>query len=145
MTELKDDTVVTISYVGKLVTGDVFKEMDADAPHKATLGASELPPTLETKIRTMSKGETATVQVPPEEGYGPRQKDLLQEIENKEFIERVQPKPGMIISLKADKDGEEVQVPATVIEINGDVVTVDYNHPLAGHDLIYEVTLIDVE
>lgn len=145
MTDLKDNTVVTITYLGKLDSGDVFKEIDTEAPLKATLGSSELPPTLEEKIRSMSKGETASVRLPPEEGYGPRQKELLQEIENKEFIKRVNPKPGMVITLNADKDGEQVPVPATVVEINGDVVVVDYNHPLAGHHLTYEVTLLEVE
>lgn len=145
MTELKDNTVVTFTYLGKIDNGDVFKEKDTETPLKATLGSSELPPTLEEKIKTMSKGETASVRVPPEEGYGPRQKTLLQEIENKEFIERVKPKPGMVITLNIDKDGEQVPVPATVIEINDDVVTVDYNHPLAGHHLTYEVTLLDIE
>jgi len=145
MSELKDNTVVTITYIGKLDTGDVFTEIASEKPLKATLGSSELPPTLEERIRSMSKGETATVRLPPEEGYGPRQKVLLQEIENKEFIERVKPKLGMVITLNIDKEGEQVPVPATVVEIKDGIVIVDYNHPLAGHHLNYEITLLDIE
>lgn len=142
MSILSDNTVVTISYIGKLDNGEIFKITDSDSPITATIGNSELPPTLEETVKTMAVGQTTTVRVPPEEGYGARQKVLLQEIENKEFIERVQPKPGMVITLNANKDGEQIPVPATVMEIKGDIVVVDYNHPLAGHHLTYEVTLL---
>jgi FKBP-type peptidyl-prolyl cis-trans isomerase 2 len=48
----------------------------------------------------------------------------------------------MILSLKVEKDGAEQQIPATVVEREGNSLTVDYNHPLAGHHLTYEVTLV---
>lgn len=144
MSILSDNTVVTISYIGKLDNGEIFKTTDPEVPINATIGNSELPPTLEETIRNMTVGQTATVRVPPEEGYGARQKMLLQEIKNREFIERVQPKTGMVITLNANKDGEQIPVPATVMEIKGDVVVVDYNHPLAGHHLTYEVTLLAI-
>ncbi|CAG37370.1 FKBP-type peptidyl-prolyl cis-trans isomerase [Desulfotalea psychrophila] len=147
MPPLQDNTVVILSYIGKLDNGEIFQKIDVEAPIKATLGSSELPPMVEEAVRNMTPGESTSVRVPPEEGFGPRQKILLQEIENKEFIERVKPKPGMIITLNAQKDGAEepVPVPATIMEINGDTVLVDYNHPLAGHHLTYDVTLIAVE
>lgn len=147
MAPLKDKDAVIICYVGKLDNGEEFATITKEEPFKAILGESELPPTLEEAIRGLKVGETTSVRVPPEEGYGPRQKLLVQEIENKEFIERVQPKPGLIITLNAQKEdgAEPVPVPATVMEVNGDIVTVDYNHPLAGHHLTYEVTLLDTE
>ena len=147
MTPLQDNTVITVSFIGKLDNGEVFQKIDTDAPVKATLGNSELPPMVEEAVRNMTPGETTSVRVPPEEGYGPRQKMLLQEIENKAFVERVKPKPGMIVTLNAQKDDAEepVPVPATIMEVNGDTVLVDYNHPLAGHHLTYELTLLAVE
>lgn len=147
MAPLKDQDVVVVCYVGKLDNGEEFKTITKEEPFKATLGNSELPPSLEEAIRSLDVGQSISVRVPPEEGYGPRQKLLVQEIENKEFVERVQPKPGLIITLNAQKEegAEPVPVPATVMEVNGDIVTVDYNHPLAGHHLTYELTLLAVE
>lgn len=145
MAPIQDNAVATISFIGKLDNGEVFTDNTNENALKVTIGTSDLPPTLESEIRNMNVGDTIKVRVPPEEGYGPRQKMLLQEIDNKEFIERVNPKPGMIINLQVDKDGEQTPVPATVMEVNGNVVTVDYNHPLAGHHLTYEVTLLAVE
>ncbi len=51
----------------------------------------------------------------------------------------------MILALKIDKDGVEEKVPATVISVEGSQVTVDYNHPLAGHHLTYELTLLEIQ
>jgi len=145
MALINDNSVVTISFIGKLDNGEVFAEKSATEPFQVTLGNSDLPPSVETEIKRMNIGDTVKVRVPPEEGYGPRLKMLLQEIKNKEFLERVKPKPGSIITLNVDKDGEQVPVPATVIEVKDDVVVVDYNHPLAGHHLTYEITLLGVE
>lgn len=145
MAPIQDNAVATISFVGKLDNGEVFTENTQENALKVTLGTSDLPPTLESALKDMNIGDSIKVRVPPEEGYGPRQKMLLQEIDNKELIERVNPKPGMIVNLQVDKDGEPTQVPATVMEVNGSIVTVDYNHPLAGHHLTYEVTLLAVE
>ena len=93
----------------------------------------------------MTIGERRKIRVPPEEGFGPRHKDLLQTLDNQNMVDTLQPKPGMVLSLKIDKDGTEEKVPATVISVEGSQITVDYNHPLAGHHLTYELTLLDIQ
>ncbi len=136
------DTVV-ITATGKLDNGEIFYTIPDNKPMSITLGNSDLPPTLEAILSTMKPGESRKVRVPPEEGYGARQKSLLQTIDSQEMVDRLQPKPGMIISLKAEKDGEIQPIPATVMEVDGSEITIDYNHPLAGHHLNYEVTLLE--
>jgi FKBP-type peptidyl-prolyl cis-trans isomerase SlpA len=138
-----NDTVV-IAYTGKLDNGEVFTIVEKDKPLHVIVGNSDLPPTLEQAVMQTRVGEQCKVRVPPEEGYGPRQKDLVHTMDNQKMVDSLSPKPGMILSLKADKDGVEEQVPATVIEVKGSMVTVDYNHPLAGHHLTYELTLLDI-
>lgn len=139
----KNDTVV-IAFTGTLDNGEVFYTADKDDPMSVVIGDSNLPPTLEEVVCKMIPGETQKVRVPPEEGYGPRTKDLLQTIDSPEMVEKLNPRPGMIVSLKANKDGEECDVPATVMEVDGTKVTVDYNHPLAGHHLNYTVVLLEI-
>ena len=51
----------------------------------------------------------------------------------------------MILSLKVERDGVDHQVPATVIEVHENSVVVDYNHPLAGHHLTYDITILDIQ
>ena len=142
MSHPKKNDSVLISFVGKLDNGTVFIAVEKDKPFRVTLGSSELPPTLEQEILRMEFGESRKIRLSPDEGYGPRQKDLVQTIDNPQMVDSLKPKPGMIIGLKTEKDGVERKIPATVMSVQGSRVTVDYNHPLAGHHLTYDLTLI---
>lgn len=144
MSHPEHNDTVTIAFTGKLDNGEVFYEVTKDKPLQIKVGTSDLPPSLEQAILKLTVGEEVDVRLPPEEGYGARQKDLLQTIDNQQMIDSLNPKPGMILSLKVEKEGTEQKVPATVIEVNGSEVTVDYNHPLAGHHLNYKLTLLEI-
>jgi FKBP-type peptidyl-prolyl cis-trans isomerase SlpA len=145
MTHPTTNSMVTLAFIGKLDNGQIFISVDEKEPLSTQVGSSDLPPTVEQELIQMTVGESRKIRIPPEEGFGPRQKDLVQTIDNQNMIDTLQPKPGMVLSLKIDKDGEEQQVPATVISVEGSQVTVDYNHPLAGHHLTYELTLLGIQ
>ncbi len=145
MTAITENSTISIAFVGKLDNGEIFKTVEEQNPLTVKLGTHELPPTLENALIGMHTGETKKIRLTPEEGYGQRQKMLLQELHIDTFGGKVEPKPGMILSLKVQKEGTEHSVPATVMEVKNDVVTVDYNHPLAGHHLTYEVQILDVK
>ncbi|WP_136810694.1 FKBP-type peptidyl-prolyl cis-trans isomerase [Desulfosediminicola flagellatus] len=145
MNVVEPKDIVSLAFVGKLDNGAVFIQATEDKPFKVIIGESELPPTVENALIGLKPGQQQNVKVSPDEGYGPRQKDLLQTIGNKEFIEKIKPKPGMILSLKVNREGQDHQVPATVIEVKDNSVVVDYNHPLAGHNLTYEITVVDIQ
>ncbi len=144
MAHPKTNDMVVFTFTGMLDNGEVFITSDKDKPAQAILGNSDLPPTLESGIMEMQVGETRKIRVPPEEGYGQRLTDLVQTIDNQKLVGTLNPKPGMIISLKVDKEGVEQKVPATVMTVEGSQITVDYNHPLAGHHLTYNVTLVEI-
>jgi len=145
VTEPQNNNTVVIAVTGTLDNGEVFYVAEKDKPMRVVIGDSSLPPTIEEALSKMIVGDKQKVRVAPEEGYGPRQKDLLQTMDNPEMVKSLQPKPGMIVSLKTTKDGEEFDVPATVIEVDGTKVTVDYNHPLAGHHLTYRIEILALE
>jgi len=136
--------VVSIYYRGKLDNGEIFKIVKKEKPLNAKIGNCDIPPTLEQSIMEMKVGESRKIRVSPDEGYGPRKKDLIQVIDSDELIKKVNPVPGMILSLKIDKDGTEQKIPATVIEVTDSQITVDYNHPLSGHHLTYDLTLAKI-
>ncbi|MDP3481547.1 MAG: FKBP-type peptidyl-prolyl cis-trans isomerase, partial [Desulfoprunum sp.] len=135
MTTIQKDDTVTLFYTGKLDNGETFSSVTEDLPLIVKIGNLEIPPTLEEALLGMKSGDTKTIRVSPDEGYGPRQKELVQTITNPDMIQKIKPKRGMILSLKIDKEGEEHQVPATVISVTDAEMQVDYNHPLAGHHL----------
>ncbi len=145
MKTIEKNDIVTLTFIGTLDNGEQFMTRDAANPLAITIGKSELPPTVENSIIGMQEGQSRIVTVDPDEGYGARQRDLLQTITNKDFIKRLDPKPGMIVSLKTMRDDKEVQVPATILEVAADKVVIDYNHPLAGHNLTYNITITDIQ
>ena len=144
MSTVQPNDRVSVAYIGKLDNGEVFMTVTKEDPLMVSLGQSEVPPSLENCLIGMQVGETRTVRLPPEEGYGPRQKELLQAINNADFHQKIQPKAGMVLSLAITKDGDEHKVPATVIEVKENETIVDYNHPLAGHHLTYVVTVLAI-
>ncbi len=144
MTKIKKNDSVTINYTGKLDNGTVFTAVTEQKPHTIIIGNNDVPPTVENALIGLSPGQSIKVRVEPDEGYGPRRKDLLQTLPRETFSNNVEPKVGLILSLNVEKDGRDHQVPATIVEIQGDQVTVDYNHPLAGHNLTYNLTVIAI-
>ncbi len=144
MSHPQNNDTVSVFYRGILDNGEVFKVVKKEKPLEVKIGNSDIPPTLEQAIKEMKTGETRKIRVPPDEGFGPRQKDLIQTIDSEVIINKINPKPGMIISLKVDKDGTEEKIPATVMEVTGSKITVDYNKPLSGHHLTYNLTLTDI-
>ena len=145
MTNPTQNSMVTLAFIGKLDNGEIFTSVEEKEPLTTQIGSKDLPPTVEQELLQMTIGERRKIRVPPEEGFGPRHKDLLQTLDNQNMVDTLQPKPGMVLSLKIDKDGTEQKVPATVISVEGSQITVDYNHPLAGHHLTYELTLLDIQ
>ena len=132
---------VSISYTATLKSGEVVEKVPASKPILVPIGSGRVLKAVEASLLGMNPGETRTVDIQPEDAYGPYYKDLVHEINRSIFDGKIDPKPGMILSLKVDRDGKEEQVPATIISTSNDTVTVDYNHPLAGKVITYTVTL----
>lgn len=145
MSSIAKNDEVKISFTGKLDSGEVFVTVPEENPITITIGQSKLPPSVENAIIGLKIGQTKKVRVTPDEGYGHRTKDLLHEVSKTVFGDKISPKPGMIVSQKIEKDGKQHEVPATVIELKGEQVVIDYNHPLAGHHLTYELTVLDIQ
>jgi len=133
---IKNNQVIKLNYELKINDEIVDSNLGAD-PIEFTFGTGELIPGLEVRITEMNEGETKQVKVPAKEGYG-EYNDELSEVAPIEAFEGIDLKIGMV--LEADMESGEV-VKATVTEVTDKDVTVDYNHPLAGCDLDFTVTV----
>ena len=142
---VEENDTITITYIGKLDNGEVFAEVTEQQPFILSMGKNQAPPTLEAAICGMSIGDTKTVRLDPEEGYGFRRKDLIHTLDRKSISGKINPVPGMVLSLSVEKEEAEHKIPATVVEVNDKSLVVDYNHPLAGHHLTYILTVIDID
>lgn len=135
-----DDVVVSLAY--KLtVDGEVLDDSGAEDALLFLQGHRNIIPGLESQLTGMKVGESKTVVVPPETGYGEVDKDAIDEIPVSEFPEEVTPEVGMELEVK-DKEGNEMY--GKVLSIQGDTVTMDFNHPLAGKELHFDIKIVDL-
>ena len=132
---------VSISYTATVDDGEVVEKVPANRPITLKIGSGRVLKAVEASLLGMNPGETRTIRIQPEDAYGPHYETLVHDIKRSVFKGKIDPKPGMILSLTINRDGQDQQVPATVLSVNSDTVTVDYNHPLAGKVLTYTVTL----
>ena len=130
---------VSVSYTAALPSGEVIENVPEDKPITLTIGAGRILKAVEASLMGVEVGQTRTVHIQPEDAYGPYYKSLVHEIARATFAGRIDPKPGMILSLAVEKDGVQQQVPATVLAAGKESVTIDYNHPLAGRPITHEV------
>ena len=136
-----DGTQLLIHFEGKLVDGDVFESTLEHEPIPVCLGNHEILEKLETIIRSMDRGETRTVRVAPEDGYGEYREDRIITISKESMPPMGTLEPGQELILRTP-EGEEL--PGIILDMKDDVITIDANHPLAGEELEFEITLVDV-
>jgi FKBP-type peptidyl-prolyl cis-trans isomerase SlyD len=135
-----NNRVVTLAY--KLtVDGEVIDEADDKDAIVFLQGHKNIIPGLESELNGMKVGETKQVTVSPEGGYGDVDEDQIDEVDLGDFPEGVEPQVGLELEM-ADEDGQPVY--GKVLEVGEESATVDFNHPLAGKDLNFEVTVVSV-
>ncbi len=136
---IKKGQIVQMQYELK-ANGEIIESNLEGDPIEITFGKGELLDGLEIRMKDMNVGQTKEITVPSYEAFGDYRDDLTEEVDIKEF-DGIDLEIGMI--LEADgKNGEVYK--ATVTEVTQEKVTVDYNHPLSGQDLIFKVFIKNI-
>ena len=138
--KIAENTVVTLEYSLHLGDGVIVDKSDPGEPLTYLQGFDQIVPGLEAALEGLEKGATKSVVVSAEEGYGERDDDALQEVGIAEF--EGQPIKAGDELLATDEDGEVM--PIRIVKIDGDNVTIDLNHPLAGKTLHFSIEVKDV-
>lgn len=142
MSIAKDGDLVAVNYVGTFDDGSIFDSTEGMAPFEFTLGTGETIPGFENGVVGMQVGEVKTLNIPAAEAYGEYMDDLVVPVPKEDFPSDLEPEVGMELTA-GDPNGEEMLL--TVIEILDDVIVVDANHPLAGEDLTFQITLMEIK
>ncbi len=141
MNQAKNGDTVKVNYTGRLSDGTVFDSTDNREPLQFKLGEDRLITGFEEAVMGMTPGESKTVELPPDEAYGPRRDEMVVEIDRGNIPDEMDPKVGQRLQLQR-RDGQPVE--ATVTQVTASNVIVDANHPLAGCRLTFEIQLLDV-
>jgi FKBP-type peptidyl-prolyl cis-trans isomerase SlyD len=137
--QIADNNVVTLHYTVKTAEGqDIDSSVDAE-PLSFIQGTNYMIAGLEEALYGKQKGETFEVTVAPAKAYGERHEQLVQKVPMSMF-EGMDVEVGM--SFRATTDSGEQSV--TIVDKDDEHVTVDGNHPLSGHTLVFDVSIEDV-
>jgi peptidylprolyl isomerase len=141
MAQAKEGDRVKINFVGKLEDGSVFANTADSEPLEFKLGENEIIPGIENAVEGMNVGESKTVNVDPEQAYGQRRDELVEEVSRDVFPDNVEPQLGQRFEVP-QQAGRPMVV--RVIDVSEQTVTLDGNHPLAGRDLTFELELLEI-
>jgi FKBP-type peptidyl-prolyl cis-trans isomerase SlyD len=139
--EIAKDSVVSIDYRLHLGDGKIIEESDANDPLVYLHGYEEIVPGLEKALEGRKAGETLKAQVSAEDGYGEYDPESVEEVPREDLPADLELEEGGIVTA-TDEDGDEVEF--LVKELRPKTVVVDFNHPLAGKTLHFEVSVREV-
>jgi len=131
---------VKVHYKGTLDDGSVFDSSEGREPLEFQVGSGQVIPGFDAAIQQMDAGSTKTITIPSAEAYGDVREDMIATIPQEQFPEGLNPQVGQTLQLKTPQGA----LPVRVVDVQGSGVTIDGNHPLAGQDLTFELTVVDV-
>jgi FKBP-type peptidyl-prolyl cis-trans isomerase SlpA len=137
---INEKSSVKVNYTGKLEDGTIFDSSlnEGREPLSVTLGQGALIPGFENGLIGMSVGDKKTIEIAPEEAYGPINEESVLKIEKTKVPENVE--VGMLLQTFGPGGVSVVKV----LEINEEDVLIDANHPLAGKKLIFDLEVLEI-
>ena len=141
MSVVKNGDVVKVHYTGKLVNGEQFDSSVGKAPLEFTVGAGQMIKGFDDAMPGMNLGEKKTINIAPEDGYGPRNEEAIIEFPKENVPAEMVLESGMPLTL-SDQAGNPV--PVIVVEVKDDIIILDANHFLAGQELVFDIELVEI-
>jgi FKBP-type peptidyl-prolyl cis-trans isomerase SlyD len=138
--KVEDRQYVSIDYTLSLDSGEVVDRSTPGEPLGFLLGSGQIIAGLEKGLKGMEAGQSAKISVEPEEGYGIPNPSLIRDIPRENFPDDLKLEIGMGFEVK----GPHGPVSFRVKEVGDEAVVADFNHPLAGQRLHFDVTVSEV-
>jgi FKBP-type peptidyl-prolyl cis-trans isomerase SlpA len=142
MTQIQENSKVTLHFSLKLDDGSQVDSTFENEPATLEIGDGNLPEGFEKHLLGLSVGDKRTVRVEPEDAFGQVNPGNIQQFKKEQFAQTGELEPGMVVSFQ-DASGSEL--PGVISEIADEKVSVDFNHPLAGKSLDFEVEILNIE
>lgn len=143
MTTISQDSAVTLHFTIKLKDGSVADSThNFGKPAKLVIGDGSLSDNFEQCLLGLQAGDSQSIELAAADAFGAPNPDNIHYMERSKFVGDAEVEVGTIMAFSGP-DGMEI--PGIITEIAGDSVTVDFNHPLAGQDVIFDVEILSVE
>lgn len=138
---IRDGSVVSFEYTLSDETGEVLQSNKGKEPVTYTHGKREIIPGLEKGLSNMEINEEKTIRVTPAEAYGPVDPQGFKEVPKSE-LPATALKVGTPLTARGPQ-GEELLI--HVSDVKEETVVLDFNHPLAGKTLTFDIKVVDIE
>ena len=132
-------TVVTLHFALVLEDGDVIDSNFEAEPATFTVGDGNLLPGFETTLMGLVNGDEREFTIPPGDAFGQHNPQNVQRVDRSNFDQK-ELEVGAMFSFQ-NGDGE---LPGVIVEFEDDEVMVDFNHPLAGKNIIFQVKIMNI-
>ncbi len=138
--QIEKDKVALIDYTVKTTEGQLVDTSEGNEPLAFLCGFNNIIPGLESALMGKQAGDQVSVEVQPEDAYGQRRDEMVKEVPLTAFqgVEKIE--AGMQFQAESPNGPQLIMV----TQVDGDMVTVDGNHPLAGIALSFDVTVKEV-
>jgi FKBP-type peptidyl-prolyl cis-trans isomerase 2 len=137
---IESGKTVKVHYKGTLPDGTVFDSSEGKDPLAFEIGAEQVITGFENAVVAMDVGETKTFTLPCTEAYGEMREEMVGLVPRAQMPDDLELELGMVLSMESDQGS----MPVRVVDLDDEHVTLDANHPLAGQDLTFELTLVEV-
>ena len=141
MQQVKEGDLVKVHYTGKLTNGEQFDSSVGREPLEFTVGAGQMIKGFDAAMPGMNLGEKKTINIAPEDAYGPRSEEAIIEFPKENVPADMKLEPGMPLTL-SNQAGQPV--PVIVVEVKEEIVVLDANHFLAGQELVFDIELMEI-
>jgi peptidylprolyl isomerase len=132
---------ISVEYTGTLGNGEVFDSSVGRQPLEILMGDGQLIKGFETQLMGMVLNEKKSFTLTPEDAYGQRSGALMQSIPRSDVPEDMDVQIGMVVGF-ITPEGD--RVPARVVQMDDEKLTMDLNHPLAGESLTFEIEVVGI-
>lgn len=134
-------TRITLTFELRLASGERV-DGTGDTPASCFYGDGSLPPGFEAALLGLPAGTEQTLTIPAEQAFGEPSENNVQMLRRTDFGPGIELAEGLVVSFT---DAQNAELPGVVRRLLGDLVEVDFNHPLAGRDLLFDVHIHNVE
>ena len=132
---------VKVRYTGTFDDGATFDSSEGHDPLEFEVGGGQVIPGFDKAVLGMKVGESKKVRIPEADAYGVHNPEMVIESDLGQFEEGLNPEVGQQFQTEME-DGQPVIL--TVVEVEGEKVVLDANHPMAGKDLNFEIELVEI-
>jgi peptidylprolyl isomerase len=139
--KVENGNYVSVEYTGTLGSGEVFDSSRGRQPLEVHMGAGQMIKGFEVQLMGMTLNENKVFTLQPEDAYGTKNTELMQSIPRSEIPPDMDVKVGMIVGLISPQGN---QVPARIVQLDDEELTMDLNHPLAGESLTFEIEVVGI-